>query len=605
MTTIRIVAANLDGLQLTLYKDNGESIVVQQGDHRIRNLVDKVFPELEACIEAGLPPVCELPEDLLLNIKESAHYAETEKQLNGAVRFFRMLKKKAKEIINHFVDDPLEPRPMVGKVPVVEPANPVPVQEASPVVVERLEEAEPTPEQKAEQAPLTKSAAAVAEIMAHAAPAGSEEFDRMTKAIPETEEEETTVVAVLDDGTIIDGIEQIDVQVKAIAAKLGSPVGMANFFRRAASVKRAHSLKDLLTFMEKGELPIADDGTVLVYKRLRRKDDYYVDCHSGKVKQKVGSHVFMDEKLVDPNRSRDCSNGLHVARRDYLSSFSGDVCVLAKLAPEDVIAVPHSDARKLRAKGYFIIAELSQEDHDNVTCNRPLKDTKLLGNAVAGNHTPVLETVEIGGHYGADLRITKVQDAEEVELQDVHAESIEHLQDTDETMHVEVDAAAVATKGLSKAAPVAIKKPVEVLVESFLTAETDGDRLARARNLVQFKKSAKKSWDKLGVAAEVAEAALALIAKADGVEAVAKTLPKEAPRNDDKVIPVKAVKPAKAAPAGGTGTPRDRIRSLLNGKMDVNTADSILKIKKAAKKGWSALGVSEAEEKTIERYRSK
>lgn len=626
--TIRIIAAVVDTQQLVMYKPDGSTIIIQQGDHRIRKLVDYVFPTLEARIAQGLPPQCDIPEEMLYGNSSQAHYAETEKQLGGAVKFFRMLKTKAREIIEKFVDgDRAEPHAMVGQVPVPDDHPTI-----ASAVAEVMDQA-PAPvtgpaggyadgdsyRQKAvdpEEAPLTKSSQAVAEIMAQAAPATSPEFVQMAKEQPE----ETTVVAVLEDGTVIDGIEQIDVQLKAVAAKLGSPVGMANFFKRVASVKRAHSVKDILTFMEKGELPIADDGTILVYKRLLRRGDHYVDCHSKNVKQRVGSHVFMDEKLVDANRRTECSNGLHVARRDYLRSFSGDVCVLAKLAPEDVIAVPHNDARKLRAKGYFIIAELSQEDHDNVTNNRALKDTKLLGNAAAGIHTPVIETVQITQGYGGGVIITPVGSGEAVPVElkeDLHAESIEHLNEQEDVVHEEVDAAAVALKKPAAAEPTApIKKPVQVLIEAFTKAENDTDRLARARNLLQFKKNAKKAWDKLGVPQDIVDRVLKLTgtvepakpekqAPAKKVKPVKQQQPKKKPAPKSKPVVKPKAAPLKALPKADTTEPKLKGQALVANQLwvkaiagDKIAARDLLDFKKKAKKSWSVLGLdADAESK--------
>ncbi|MEL2330844.1 hypothetical protein, partial [Klebsiella pneumoniae] len=86
--------------------------------------------------------------------------------------------------------------------------------------------------------------------------------------------------------------------------------------------------------------PIADDGCIVIYKLLLKdgpsdhKEFSYRDIHSQKVPQSVGTLVCMNESLVDPDRRNECSNGLHVARRQYLGNFSGNVCVLAKVAPE-------------------------------------------------------------------------------------------------------------------------------------------------------------------------------------------------------------------------------------------------------------------------------
>lgn len=554
---LRIIAAVVDTHRLTLYRDNGETIIIPQGDPRIRRLVEKVVPAIEQ------NKFCELSVD---EISNTNHYNQTERELKGFVKFFRTAKATLEELLAKFGHLDQEDDNVVAPVA----AGQLPNQEAE------------------QQAPASKAQSAVAEIMANAKPTSSPEFHQ-----PMTETD--TVVAVLDNGKMIPGIEMIDVQLQAVAAKLGNAIGVQRFFERVSSVPRNHSVQDLLTFMQKGELPIADDGSVLVYKRLEstREPGVFVDCHSKKVKQKVGSKVFMDEKLVDPNRSQECSNGLHVARRDYLSSFSGDVTVLAKLAPEDVIAVPHRDARKLRAKGYHIIAQLSPEDARRVCSNQPMQDTVLLGNAVAGNHVGVLETVEIRGHMGTNLVVTPVTEAvaPEVELDESkQAQSLDNLP-TQDPEQAKVDAAALAKKVVSDRKSNQ-QQQAEALMVKVMEAKTQAQQIDAAKALVAFKKAAKKGWDKLGITEKEAARVLDIAnGKSDLKAEAPKAKPAPAKQSPDWA-PSRIVNGVET----GTGTPRERIRKLLdNGLTSVGVAQAIVEIKKKAKKSWEALGVSATE----------
>ena len=548
---LRIIAAVVDTHRLTLYRDNGETIIIPQGDPSIRRLVEKVVPAIEQ------NKFCELSVDEIYNTN---HYNQTERELKGFVKFFRTAKATLEDLLAKFGHLDQEDDNVVAPVA----AGQLPNQEAE------------------QQAPASKAQSAVAEIMANAKPTSSLEFHQ-----PMTETD--TVVAVLDNGKMIPGIEMIDVQLQAVAAKLGNAVGVQRFFERVSSVPRNHSVHDLLTFMQKGELPIADDGSVLVYKRLEstREAGVFVDCHSKKVKQKVGSKVFMDEKLVDADRTQDCSNGLHVARRDYLRSFSGDVTVLAKLAPEDVIAVPHSDARKLRAKGYHIIAQLSDEDARLVNSDRPMTDTVLLGNAVAGNHIGVIETVEITQGFGGGLIITPVTEkpAKVVLDETKQTQSLDVIeQHTKEGS--QVDAVALAKSiGDKKSGR---QQQAEEMMQAVMDASNQNDQIAAANRLVGFKKAAKVSWERLGIDEKAAARVIEIAAKAFEPEA--------------KAAPVKKEKPVKAAPWKPTGaTPRERIQSYLSQPLTKEIAEAIYREKKAAKKGWDKLGVSAAQQNQLTR----
>ena len=548
----RIIALVVDVHNLTLYKDDGETITIAQGDPRVRKLVDTVVPALENNGE------CLLTEE---DLAVYSPYKEAEESLNGLVTFFRVMKAKADEIMARFATETVTPL-VVGRVPSARSTK---------------------QEQKIqENAPVTKSMAAVAEIMEGAMSTAHPSFG----AADHPGSEPTTIVAVMPDGTVISGMEQLSIQMQAVVSEMGSPEGLQNFFKRLATVKRNHAVQDLLKFMEKGELPIADDGTVLVYKRLERKGEgYYVDCHTGCVKQRVGSYVFMDEKMVDARRNVDCSNGLHVARRDYLNSFSGNVCVLAKLAPEDVIAVPHGDARKLRARAYFIIAELSQVDHDNVVRNRPLQDTSLLGNAASGNHTPVLETVQITKSCGGGLIVTPVTEANPFTMEDNgrRSESLDNLEPILQEKS-SVDARELALK--DEAPATVVVSPQRKLYDLMKI----GDDKA-AVELLAVKKAKKKGWPALGLPVTTGDDCYKVIAdagKAQPVPVVEATPTPPAP--EMKVQPVTTSKPAAEM---SQSEKAQHLWELYQKNPDISNARALVTHKQKSKKSWTVLGLTD------------
>ena len=604
---IKIVGCVVDVHNLTMYKADGDTIVIPQGDPRVKDLVAKLVPAMDSRKPQTERFYMLQAEDM----QDKNHFAEAEKKMNGAVRFFKMLKSKAKELLDKFIE-PVEPMELGDKREPVKVApqpihvvNGVAQDQAEPVLL-KTEPVKPKLP-PAEERPLTKSESAVAEIMAAAKPATSRDF-----SIPDAAgEEETTVLAVLADNTIIPGCEALVNQAQAVSEGISSGTGMENFMRRAGMIKRGHSVEDLLKFIQKGELPIADDGCVLVYKLLNRTSvaGEFVDCHSGRVKQRVGSRVHMAESMVDARRSQDCSNGLHVARRDYLRTFGGDVCVLAKLAPEDVIAVPQYDARKLRAKGYHIIAELTEADRRRVCQDEPMEDQVLLGNCIAGNHVGILEYVEITASKGGGLVVTPVEGAvagSPALDQELKGTSLDHLPNTSE-FDIErnsVDARALAldvvgTKttnpdgsiselvdngdgslgalttgvpigepvmfdataavpipvpttifqpgGAAHIPPTSAARPIDTLVRNFKL--TLG--LSEARALLDFKKKCKKSWTALGVSIAVWEKATKLVdahmttPPAPVIPEVAKPKP-AAPALED-IPKVKKAAPAKPA----------------------------------------------------------
>lgn len=582
---IRIVAAIVDTRQLTLYKENGETVIINQGDPRLRKIVEDATPQLtsQGWADVDVKP---MSDDT---------YATFEAQTNGMVKLYRVAKDKLKQLLGLGVveEEPFGDAEKVtpvalGKVPSDTPATDH-INSAGIYDVSEADEVAAAAEEAGER--TVKSV--VDEIIAHAVPVASEGFseDGVAKQGNVVEESghtdsqknenadsPNTMIAVVD-GKVIPGMERIKTQF-GYAVKNSSPMGLQRFLERLGTViqQRSHSVEDLLKFMERADMPIADDGSIIIYKVLKKhsnsdrdEDRVYVDCHTSKVKQWIGAYVCMDTKLVDHNRNNECSNGLHVARRGYIREFSGNVCVLAKLAPEDVITVPKYDANKMRVCGYHIIAELSAEEYALVKQNKPITEIKSgqvkLSMAIAGKHIRKTDEVKITQQKGGGVVVTKLgKDTAPAPVDDV--KPIEALTNPEhEKKDLPIDPKAVAEKvetvKLSRA------EQAKALYEDWATAP-DVDKADRLDALKAFKKQAKVGWDKLGIPTKDGEP----------------VLPKS-----KKVKPApEAIKQAVGA-FNGEGSPRERIHKLLTLGLDKTVAQKIVDIKKQAKKSWDALGI--------------
>lgn len=279
--------------------------------------------------------------------------------------------------------------------------------------------------------------------------------------------------------SVVAGVEHLATQMKHFSEK-DNPQGFIRFMQRIGAVvnERKHSVDDLLHFLSKGDLPIADDGSIIAYKRLlSEKNGYFVDSHSRSVRQKLGSHVFMDPAMVDPDRNHECSYGLHIGRRDYMGSFYGDTIIICKIAPEDVIAVPRDYGRsKMRCCGYKIVGIVSPEGMEHLINHRPMTDdpkmAALLAQIIAGNHTEVVETTEIRKSGGilvtpvVNGRVSTSANEVVVPVEPVKAlETVETLEDH------KIDPAINSPEAIKKkATPKAPEKPAEIK-----KAEATGD----------------------------------------------------------------------------------------------------------------------------------
>lgn len=77
----------------------------------------------------------------------------------------------------------------------------------------------------------------------------------------------------------------------------------------------------------------------------------------GHVPNFVGAVVEMPRDKVDANGSVECSVGLHVGTYEFARTYSGDVMLLVKVNPRDVVSIPDHDFSKLRSCRYTVIAK--------------------------------------------------------------------------------------------------------------------------------------------------------------------------------------------------------------------------------------------------------
>lgn len=449
--SIKIVAATLTTKELEMITDSGDSITLPQGHPKIPVLIEKILP----ITAVGKIAVIDL-EDLETNTV----FKDFEQKTGGLVKFFRMAKNKVSSLFGHneevFVD-------------------------------------------------LAEKEKSIQEIM--------------NEATQELQEDETIVSQV--GGNFIPGMEKLSSHFHHSLTKMGSTQGIIRFLERVGAVikDRQHSVEDLLTFMEKADLPIADDGSIIIYKGLNyyQKDPnshLYVDSHTRKVIQKVGTLVHMDPSSVDEDRSRDCSTGLHVARKGYLSNFGTDVVTLCKVNPEDVIAVPKYDPSKMRVSAYHILFVLPAEDAAAVRASQPMKagslGSKMLAAAIRGSHPGITSKTFIGGPLGTNLTLTGFPELEsesteatpmEEEPVDVAEEEVvEQVSELEDSIPksdpVDVLASANKMKEIKKMTK---SEELRLLIEIHQRETNRETRQDILREILDIKRTSKKSWEYHGV----------------------------------------------------------------------------------------------------------
>ena len=525
---VTIVGISVDAQNAVLYLEDGSTVTIAQGDSRLPNIVETA--------KKYIPVDGSAVVDIAEPVKVRNEFKETEEGTGGLIKFFRVAKsfvkkfidtespEKVDEAVAHISPLELGIKPGQTILDVEEADDTTYAMEAQPAAVEAVVEApvaevakpvELTNDQK-----IDLAAARMRELTGKGSTVDDPEFHK-----PITDEDPDTIVAVnTKTGSVIPHAHKLSSQMKA-ASKLKDFRGFVNFLNRLEPVlkDRGHSAEDLMKFIEFGDLPIADDGCIVIYKRLKQSGNTFVDVHSGRIKQNVGSYVFMKPGLVDPNRRQDCSNGLHVASLGYLSSFSGNVTVMAKVRPEDVFAVPEYSHTKMRVCGYHILAVLPGSLRSHVNSGGSISSIpegkELLNKVLRGAHVGITELVEVGGHNGSKVTYTKVENTEAAKAEEVKVDLVkETLEQSDLSEAAPAEKAApVLAADLKEPAPALapeIKKTkIDLLWEQFEAAYLAEDLATAqkfAEELISTKQKAKKGWAKLGISDKDAELILSI-----------------------------------------------------------------------------------------------
>lgn len=155
--------------------------------------------------------------------------------------------------------------------------------------------------------------------------------------------------------------------------------GLLAFLENLLGNPSKRAIDEGYLFLEHENMPITEDGCFLAYKSISsdwlskasgsedvevsRDDGRTWKVHRGRIPNFVGSIVRMKRNLVDDDKDRHCSNGLHVGALGYAGPngwyHSGsDHVVIVKVNPRDIVSVPtdHS-SQKLRVCQYEVVSE--------------------------------------------------------------------------------------------------------------------------------------------------------------------------------------------------------------------------------------------------------
>lgn len=275
----------------------------------------------------------------------------------------------------------------------------------------------------------------------------------------------------------------------------GNASAMKALMNRIATVDRQHSVEDLVRFIENANMPVTADGRLVAFKLVnKRADGNNYDIHTGTILNNVGCRVQMDISDVDPDRRRDCSYGLHVASRGYLRSFSGNTLLLILVNPEDVIAVPEYDPKKVRVCRYEIVHEFTEEQMRHILSTEALNNDvwSIIQPYMDGSATYHIVRDVFCNKDGMFQKEVSTQVTSAIQASEsVSADYYKEIKNT----HSEEDSKESAIKVIKR---VKSMNKFRDLYNLFEKAEGWADQKSRFADLQIYKRKQKKSWQALG-----------------------------------------------------------------------------------------------------------
>ena len=156
-------------------------------------------------------------------------------------------------------------------------------------------------------------------------------------------------------------------------------------------IDAVHEIYDYCKAMD---FEITDDGYFLAYKKVRKDLGSIFD--KGKTKHKIGEYT--EVKMYDTERTNVCSKGLHFCSKSYLQYYPGEVIIIVKVNPMDVVSIPVDyNFAKGRCRKYLVVGILDYK-------NKTLKDVdestldKSVG-TILRNESRIEETVRLMKKY--------------------------------------------------------------------------------------------------------------------------------------------------------------------------------------------------------------
>lgn len=150
-------------------------------------------------------------------------------------------------------------------------------------------------------------------------------------------------------------------QESGIARRIVSDIETGKFDNRYVEFMRKlmlnpsyKSVEMLYDFLEHNKFEILENGNILAYKGLKRTENGPRDWFTGLVPNWANTAVTMPRNMVEDDPTKACSQGLHIASKEYARDYGNVVEV--SVDPADIVSVPYDyDNKKCRCCRYEVL----------------------------------------------------------------------------------------------------------------------------------------------------------------------------------------------------------------------------------------------------------
>ncbi len=199
---------------------------------------------------------------------------------------------------------------------------------------------------------------------------------------------------------------------------------LLRFWRKLSTNPSEDSRKDLFTFMTKNNIPITENGDIVVEKGVNQKSGSFpgdlVDAHTGRIDNSIGCYVEMPREKVNADRNQTCSTGLHVAAPEYVrDNYGSHVIIECLVNPKDVVSVPTDyNATKMRCCAYRVVGYAKKEKR------KSLEVVKLSDFMTS---LPTEEQIDLMGGAPKKAKVVKLTEEDAFDLNGMTAKAIVDL----------------------------------------------------------------------------------------------------------------------------------------------------------------------------------